>query len=161
MTPGQQWYHEQLRKPEWKEFSKRIKSRDGYRCQRSGCTHKCKTVVAHHKRYRSGAKPWEYPPEDLITYCADCHDRLHKKAMGVVRRFCGDEAADRLMKQKGMDADEWEKEFWMTVEHLRMLALFEEAREGLGSLPDDAEFDPEGRYYASSEGFFDEDGNLM
>jgi len=49
-----------------------ILERDGWRCQNCG-TSECLQV--HHIRPRGALG--DDTPENLITLCADCHDRLH------------------------------------------------------------------------------------
>lgn len=34
----------------------------------------------HHKYYKLGKKPWEYPNEALTTLCFLCHEKLHKES---------------------------------------------------------------------------------
>jgi hypothetical protein len=37
-----------------------------------------KPLNVHHKRYRRGAKPWEYEANELIVLCEDCHEEWHQ-----------------------------------------------------------------------------------
>jgi hypothetical protein len=32
----------------------------------------------HHKTYRKGAEPWDYPDENFVTYCEHCHEEIHQ-----------------------------------------------------------------------------------
>lgn len=59
--------------PRWHEKREKILKRDDYICQLCGI--QCDDVVAHHKIYRNGLNPWEYPDDDLITLCRDCHGK--------------------------------------------------------------------------------------
>lgn len=36
------------------------------------------TLHVHHKYYKLGLKPWEYPDEALISLCWQCHMKLHE-----------------------------------------------------------------------------------
>lgn len=55
--------------------------RDGWRCQAVGCRSPEHTVLhVHHKRYLSQREPWEYPLDNLITYCEKCHDGHHAES---------------------------------------------------------------------------------
>lgn len=38
----------------------------------------CKDLHVHHKYYRKGLLPWQYPNEALITLCWHCHEELHE-----------------------------------------------------------------------------------
>mgnify|MGYP001010800090 CR=1 FL=1 len=38
-----------------------------------------KNLHVHHKYYKMGLKPWEYPDDALETYCWICHENLHKE----------------------------------------------------------------------------------
>ena len=62
-------YKEYLKDTRWQIARKEILIRDGF-CQKCGSKHK---LQVHHIRYIKGKKPWEYPPEYLITLCNDCH----------------------------------------------------------------------------------------
>lgn len=37
-----------------------------------------KGLHVHHTYYQQGRRPWEYPSEDLITLCGDCHAEVHR-----------------------------------------------------------------------------------
>lgn len=37
-----------------------------------------KGLNIHHKCYRVGLLPWEYKDDELITYCFECHEGVHK-----------------------------------------------------------------------------------
>jgi hypothetical protein len=63
----------------WKEFSKMIKNRDGYTCQK--CFRGSNEVVlqVHHQcGYREGLEFWDYHSAECITLCKGCHAREHK-----------------------------------------------------------------------------------
>jgi hypothetical protein len=34
-------------------------------------------ISVHHKYYRDGLMAWDYPNEDLMTLCWECHEELH------------------------------------------------------------------------------------
>lgn len=63
----------------WKDFSKSVIELDGYKCQYCGKTSSETTLQVHHKRYKSGLKPWEYPLSDCETVCKGCHASIHGK----------------------------------------------------------------------------------
>jgi hypothetical protein len=65
-------YLEKLKDPRWQKVRLRIMERDGWACQR--CQDSEETLVVHHRYYTSGAEPWEYPDEALVTLCWNCHE---------------------------------------------------------------------------------------
>ena len=71
---GKAWYAEQCRKPQWQKKRLEILERDGWECQECGNTDK--TLVVHHRYYKRGAKPWDYPTGALVTLCEGCHEDL-------------------------------------------------------------------------------------
>lgn len=62
----------------WRDFSAKVKRRDGHRCLR--CSRGADEVVlqVHHERYIEGKAPWEYALSDCRTLCKGCHAREHQ-----------------------------------------------------------------------------------
>ena len=85
-------YRELLADPRWKKKRRKIIERDGGRCVWCGRTDH---LEVHHKcyyRYPDGsyAYPWDYPDENLMTLCRDCHEKYHMKyRVGVYYRKRG------------------------------------------------------------------------
>lgn len=74
----------------WKEFSKSVIELDGYKCQYCGKSSSEATLQVHHKLYKSGLKPWEYPLSDCETVCKGCHASIHGKIIPKFGwEFCG------------------------------------------------------------------------
>lgn len=71
-----QTYKEQLADGRWLRKKNEILERDKYTCQRCGAT---SNLQVHHKEYLVNKKAWEYPNEDLITLCVNCHENEHKR----------------------------------------------------------------------------------
>lgn len=69
-------YWQLLKDPRWQEMRLKIMERDGFSCFH--CYDNKKTLNVHHLIYIKDAKPWEYNPDDLITLCEECHDKLTK-----------------------------------------------------------------------------------
>jgi len=67
-------YSDLLRDPRWQKKRNGILERDNYTCQI--CHDTTTELNVHHKRYINGNAPWDYPDDDLITYCADCHGMI-------------------------------------------------------------------------------------
>ncbi|MGB6229109.1 MAG: hypothetical protein WBF53_03155 [Litorimonas sp.] len=66
------------RDPRWVEFREQIFEADGYECTHCGKGRaEDKVLQVHHKQYRSGALPWEYPPSDCETICKGCRAKEH------------------------------------------------------------------------------------
>lgn len=64
-------YAEKLKDPRWQKKRLEILQRDGFACR--VCFDTTTTLHVHHKFYKRGANPWDYPDESLITLCAECH----------------------------------------------------------------------------------------
>jgi hypothetical protein len=67
-------YEDLLKKPEWLEFSQRIKASRGNKCE--WCESK-KDIQVHHLGYREGIKPWDYEDHEVMVMCEPCHSELH------------------------------------------------------------------------------------
>jgi len=61
----------------WYNFSEKIQRRDNFKCLKCGRNNHEKILQTHHKIYRPGLEPWEYPLSDCITLCKGCHAREH------------------------------------------------------------------------------------
>lgn len=68
-------YAEKLKHPKWQKRRLEIFQRDGWQCRRCGDDQT--ELVVHHKFYKPGAAPWEYPGRDLTTLCVNCHEQTH------------------------------------------------------------------------------------
>ena len=69
-------YSDLLNTVDWDIRRHQIFKRDNYTCQGCGCVNK-KSLEVHHKKYIENRLPWDYPDEDLITLCCDCHSVKH------------------------------------------------------------------------------------
>ncbi len=65
-------YTQKFLDPRWQRKRLEILSRDQFCCQR--CFDTESTLHVHHKFYRAGADPWDYPDEALVTLCEGCHE---------------------------------------------------------------------------------------
>ena len=68
-------YAQQLKSPEWKAKRLEILERDGNKCVKCGET---KRLHVHHLSYTSGCNAWEYPNDNLVTLCNECHVKEHE-----------------------------------------------------------------------------------
>jgi len=58
----------------YESLRQQILHRDGWRCQSCGSM---SNLEVHHRKFRS--QSGEDSEENLITLCADCHARLHRR----------------------------------------------------------------------------------
>ncbi len=78
-------YAELLKDPRWQKRRLEIMERDEWTCQACGDTKA--TLTVHHKSYRmvdgKFVDIWDYPGEDLITLCEECHAEEEVNLKGV------------------------------------------------------------------------------
>lgn len=78
-------YKEQLADSRWLQKKAEILIRDNYTCQKCGAK---SHLNVHHLSYENGKLAWEYPNQQLITLCKDCHENEHNIApTPVVGKF--------------------------------------------------------------------------
>jgi hypothetical protein len=65
----------QYKDPRWQKKRLEIMERDNFTCR--SCGAKDKTLNVHHAYYDKGKRPWEYPSENMITWCEKCHKKTH------------------------------------------------------------------------------------
>lgn len=75
-------YREQLLHPNWQRKRLEILARDDFACKL--CCDKDSTLHVHHKQYAKGRMAWEYPNDELVTLCEECHDTMHEQ-QGMLR----------------------------------------------------------------------------
>lgn len=51
--------------------------RDDFTCQSCGDTET--TLHVHHKTYRKNAQLWDYDDTNFVTYCDQCHNKIHEE----------------------------------------------------------------------------------
>ena len=61
--------------PVYKDWRKKVYSRDKFRCQMPGCTSKYR-LQAHHIKKLSSAAILRYDVDNGITLCRSCHERI-------------------------------------------------------------------------------------
>ena len=67
-------YFEKLKDPRWQKKRLEIMERAEFKCE--WCGDEEKTLNVHHKFYRKGADPWDYPDHALTTLCEECHEEI-------------------------------------------------------------------------------------
>lgn len=70
-------YQEKLKNPKWQKKRLQILERDNFKCQ--SCGSDKNTLHVHHRFYKKGLNPWEYPDISLLTLCEDCHKEEEAK----------------------------------------------------------------------------------
>lgn len=81
-------YAEKLRDPRWQKKRLEILNRDEFTCL--ACYSTTNELHVHHKTYRYGYEPWEYPNSVLQTLCKTCHyeeEQKKKKFFEMVERL--------------------------------------------------------------------------
>jgi 5-methylcytosine-specific restriction endonuclease McrA len=66
-------YQKKMQDPRWIAKREEIIERDGKKCKNCGRDYKKVTLQVHHIEYKYGVDPWNYPNENLITLCVECH----------------------------------------------------------------------------------------
>ena len=69
-------YSQKLADPRWLAMRDRVRKRDGNRCVNNP-DHRMPLEV-HHLSYTAGCEPWEYPLDNFVTLCRDCHLAAHQ-----------------------------------------------------------------------------------
>jgi hypothetical protein len=69
-------YVEKFKDPQWQKKRLEMLDRDEWTCQM--CGDKSSPLNVHHKWYKEGMNPWEYPDSCLVTLCEDCHSSEHE-----------------------------------------------------------------------------------
>lgn len=69
-------YSDLLNTIDWDIKRHHIFKRDNYKCQKCGSVQE---LVLHHKEYEPNKLPWDYPDENFITLCNNCHSGGHNK----------------------------------------------------------------------------------
>jgi hypothetical protein len=74
--PTNMTYAEKLQDPRWQKKRLEIFERDSFAC--TFCGSKDHTLHVHHKYYRTGKEPWEYPDDCLKAVCKYCHQIIEQ-----------------------------------------------------------------------------------
>ena len=71
---GKVSYKDQLADARWQKKKCEILNRDNFTCCKCGIK---SNLNVHHISYDKGKLAWEYPNENFITLCKECHEYLH------------------------------------------------------------------------------------
>ena len=72
-------YSQKLADPRWIAMRDQVRQRDGNRCVNNP-NHRMPLEV-HHLIYTAGCEPWEYPLDNFVTLCRDCHLAAHQEQL--------------------------------------------------------------------------------
>jgi hypothetical protein len=73
-------YSELLSSPHWQRKRLEIMQLDDWKCR--ACHNGERMLNVHHMSYERGRLPWEYPDNQLVTLCEDCHAEVHEFLRG-------------------------------------------------------------------------------
>jgi hypothetical protein len=76
-------YYDLLKRPEWQEKRLRIMERDGFKCTGYYCEGGKGQLHVHHRFYRKGVNPWDYPDGTLETLCEACHESVETSKIAL------------------------------------------------------------------------------
>lgn len=81
-------YSELLSRPEWEAKRTEVFSRTGC-CDDCGRARWSRRLEVHHLYYELGRMPWDYPLQDLVALCRECHRIRHGLSRAPLRRSVG------------------------------------------------------------------------
>ena len=73
--PNKSEYSKLLLDPNWQKKRLEIMQRDNFKC--CLCGDDKTTLNVHHIKYGYNTNPWNYPNDNFITLCQDCHQLKH------------------------------------------------------------------------------------
>ena len=76
-------YFKKFKNPQWQKKRLEILDRDKWTCQ--VCGDKESTLHVHHTCYFGKKDPWDYPEENLITLCEECHSLEHDEMFDLIK----------------------------------------------------------------------------
>jgi len=88
-------YKDQYLHPKWQKKRLEILERDEFECLQ--CGDKETTLHVHHHFYEPKRKVWEYDNDDLVTFCAPCHEDFHTQQDLEIARII------QFFKKSGFD----------------------------------------------------------
>jgi len=72
-------YQQLLERDEWKLRRQTILNRANHTCSECGRSDSGGIILhVHHRYYRLGLLPWEYPDSALVVLCEEHHELLHR-----------------------------------------------------------------------------------
>lgn len=106
-------YSEKLKDPRWQRKRLEILQRDDFMCLI--CQDSAQQLHVHHKQYRRGADPWDYPDSNFVTLCCECHENV-KAIQEFVSHMAGFEPAITTLSHCVFLLNSpWCDEFWIVI----------------------------------------------
>lgn len=68
-------YYEKLKSPLWQKKRLEVLSERGFSCE--SCCSESEQLHVHHKIYKKGLSPWDYPDYNYAVLCESCHKEAH------------------------------------------------------------------------------------
>lgn len=72
-------YQKLLEREEWKLKRQVLLDRFNHSCSECGRNRHQRVIDVHHRYYRLGWLPWEYPDAAFVVLCREHHEGLHRK----------------------------------------------------------------------------------
>lgn len=69
-------YYEKLKSPKWQKKRLEILNDRGFVCE--SCCDDSQQLHVHHKIYKKGLSPWDYPSYNYAVLCESCHKQAHE-----------------------------------------------------------------------------------
>lgn len=66
-------YVEKLKDPRWQRLRETVFYRDNRTCRDCGST---EMLQCHHLTYKKDREPWDYPIDNFLTLCKECHEEI-------------------------------------------------------------------------------------
>lgn len=92
-------YYEKLKSPQWQKKRLEILSDRGFKCEL--CFDYESQLHVHHKIYKKGLNPWDYPKHNYAILCDSCHKESHK-VIDLFNEFIGCLDNNGFFYQKNM-----------------------------------------------------------
>src|SRR5690349_11077196 len=68
-------YKQKLADPRWQRKRLQVLEARDWKCE--DCGDSKSELHVHHKRYKRGKQPWEYPLDNFSALCWRCHEKRH------------------------------------------------------------------------------------
>lgn len=92
-------YYEKLKSPQWQKKRLEILASRGFYCE--SCCDETEQLHVHHKIYKKGLNPWDYPDYNYAVLCDTCHKEAHK-TIDAMNELIGTLPIDGNFSQQGV-----------------------------------------------------------
>lgn len=121
-------YYEKLKSPQWQKKRLEILNEHGFSCE--SCCIDSEQLHVHHKIYKKGLDPWDYPSYNYAVLCDSCHKQAHE-TIDTMNELIGVLPIDGHLSQHGVlsfllnflsNEDEWIRATDNQFQHFHRLA---------------------------------------